>query len=65
MDELRDDRITLFATELPEGVYTYTYYARATTYSSFIMPPTYAEEMYSPDVFGRTATMRVNVSDLK
>ncbi|NTV46076.1 MAG: hypothetical protein HGB11_06055 [Chlorobiales bacterium] len=63
--ELRDDRVTLFATTLSAGVHTYTYFARATSYGQFTMPPTYAEEMYQPEVFGRTGTARVTVSDLK
>ncbi len=59
--ELRDDRVTLFAERLSPGLHTYTYYARATTYGSFVLPPSYAEEMYSPEVFGRTATERVKI----
>lgn len=54
--ELRNDRVTLFATVLPRGVYTYTYQARALTYGTFTLPPTTAEEMYEPEVFGRTGS---------
>ncbi|NTV46460.1 MAG: hypothetical protein HGB11_08080 [Chlorobiales bacterium] len=63
--ELRDDRVTLFATTLSAGVHTYTYFARATCYGQFTMPPTYAEQMYQPEVFGRTRTARITISDLK
>ncbi len=59
--ELRDDRVTLFAERLSPGLHTYTYYARATTYGNFVLPPSYAEEMYSPEVFGRTGTERIKV----
>ncbi|HEU0012318.1 MAG TPA: alpha-2-macroglobulin family protein, partial [Longimicrobium sp.] len=55
---LRDDRVEAFASHLPAGVYTYTYVARATTPGLFIAPPPRAEEMYSPETFGRGATDR-------
>jgi len=35
--------------------------ARATTPGEFVVPPPKAEEMYSPEVFGRGATDRVVV----
>jgi uncharacterized protein YfaS (alpha-2-macroglobulin family) len=52
--ELRDDRVVYFATILWKGVYTATYVARATTPGVFIRPPAQAEEMYNPDVHGRS-----------
>ena len=58
---LRDERAEAFTSLLWEGVYTYTYVARATTLGNFIVPPTKAEEMYSPEVFGRSGTERVIV----
>jgi uncharacterized protein YfaS (alpha-2-macroglobulin family) len=58
---LRDDRAEAFTSLLPAGVYTYTYVARATTPGLFIVPPTRAEEMYSPETFGRGGTDRVIV----
>ncbi|CAA9356548.1 MAG: hypothetical protein AVDCRST_MAG68-4056, partial [uncultured Gemmatimonadetes bacterium] len=58
---LRDDRAEVFSTLLPAGVYTYSYVARATTPGLFIVPPPRAEEMYSPETFGRGATERVIV----
>lgn len=60
---LRDDRVEAFASLLPAGVYTYTYVARATTPGLFIVPPPRAEEMYSPETFGRGATDRVIVEE--
>jgi len=59
--ELRDDRVTLFAQRLPAGLHTFTYYARATTYGNFVMPPSYGEKMYEPEVYGRTSTARLRV----
>ncbi|MBP8997140.1 MAG: Ig-like domain-containing protein [Anaerolineaceae bacterium] len=53
---LREDRAEAFTTLLWDGVYDYTYYARATTPGTFIVPPAKAEEMYSPEVFGRTGS---------
>ncbi|MCL4860764.1 MAG: hypothetical protein KJZ93_15215 [Caldilineaceae bacterium] len=56
---LRDARAEAFATLLWEGVYEYTYVARATTPGEFVAPPAKAEEMYSPEVFGRSGVDRV------
>lgn len=50
---LRDSRVEVFTSLLWDGVYEYTYFARATMPGTFIVPPTKAEEMYSPEVFGR------------
>jgi len=61
--ELRDDRVTLFAEKLRRGVHTYTYYARAITCGTFVMPPSTAEKMYQPEVFGRTGTARLIISE--
>ena len=58
---LRDDRAEAFTSYLPAGVYTYSYVARATTPGQFVAPPPRAEEMYSPEVFGRGRTDRVTV----
>jgi hypothetical protein len=58
---LRDERAEAFTTLLWEGVYEYTYIARATTPGRFVVPPTKVEEMYSPEVFGRSASMVVIV----
>ena len=53
---LRDERAEAFTTLLWDGVYEYTYLARATTPGTFIAPPARAEEMYSPEVFGRSGS---------
>jgi uncharacterized protein YfaS (alpha-2-macroglobulin family) len=55
-ENLRDDRVEAFAALLWEGVHDYTYYARATTPGRFVASPTKAEEMYAPEVFGRSGT---------
>jgi uncharacterized protein YfaS (alpha-2-macroglobulin family) len=58
---LRDNRAEAFTSLLWDGVYDYTYVARATTPGTFVVPPATAEEMYSPEVFGRSASDRVIV----
>ncbi|MEN6525561.1 MAG: MG2 domain-containing protein [Candidatus Polarisedimenticolia bacterium] len=52
--ELRDDRVLAFADELPAGMHTLTVALRATTAGTFLLPPARAEEMYAPEVFGRS-----------
>jgi uncharacterized protein YfaS (alpha-2-macroglobulin family) len=59
--ERHDDRVDLFATRLSEGNHEFTYMLRATTAGTFITAPLHAEEMYEPEVFGRTATDVVEV----
>jgi hypothetical protein len=56
-----DDRIQLFATRLAEGHHVFSYIARATTAGTFRTAPAHAEEMYAPEVFGRTATAVIEV----
>ena len=58
---LRDSRAEAFTTYLWDGVYEYSYVARATTPGAFVAPPAKAEEMYSPEVFGRSGTDMVVV----
>jgi len=58
---LRDERAEAFTSLLWEGVYKYSYVARATTPGDFVVPPAKAEEMYHPETFGRGKTDRVRV----
>ena len=59
--ERHDDRVQLFATRLSEGRHEFTYIVRATTAGTFRTAPARAEEMYEPEVFGRTATSVIEV----
>lgn len=59
--ELRDDRVLFFVDHMAAGMYHYRYLARATTLGKFVVPPTKAEEMYTPETFGRTAASLVEV----
>jgi uncharacterized protein YfaS (alpha-2-macroglobulin family) len=61
--ELRDDRVQLFADTVPPGIHTYVYLARATTIGKFVTAPTHVEQMYSPEVFGRTGSFTFEVKE--
>jgi len=58
---LRDEKAEIFKSLLYEGVWNYSYVARATTPGDFVAPPAKAEEMYSPETFGRSRTDFVKV----
>jgi uncharacterized protein YfaS (alpha-2-macroglobulin family) len=51
----------LFATRLDEGRHEFSYIVRATTAGTFRTAPAHAEEMYEPEVFGRTETAVIEV----
>jgi uncharacterized protein YfaS (alpha-2-macroglobulin family) len=59
--EVRDDRVLFFVDALPPGLWHFRYLARATTLGHFVVPPARAEEMYQPEVFGRTGAYEVTV----
>ena len=62
--ERHDDRVQLFATRLSEGRHEFSYVVRATTAGTFRTAPARAEEMYEPEVFGRTATTVIEVQEV-
>jgi hypothetical protein len=59
--ERHDDRVLLFATRLAEGHHEFSYVLRATTAGTFNIAPATVEEMYEPEVSGRTRTGRIEV----
>jgi hypothetical protein len=59
--ERHDDRVQLFATRLSEGLHEFGYIVRATTAGTFRTAPARAEEMYEPEVVGRTATTVIEI----
>jgi uncharacterized protein YfaS (alpha-2-macroglobulin family) len=61
--EFRDDRVFLFAQDLPAGVYTYEYLERATTPGKFRDRPATAFEMYYPETFGQTGGGWVDIRE--
>lgn len=60
--ELRDTGLLLYAEQVNPGTYTYKYKLRAAAPGSFVRAPSYAEEMYTPEVFGRTGGETVDVT---
>jgi alpha-2-macroglobulin len=60
---LRDDRTEVFKSDVPPGVYTYSYFVHATTAGQFLAPPAKVEEMYNPETFGRCASSRITIDD--
>lgn len=60
-EEIRDDRVLYFVDHMPAGVARFRYLARATSAGRFIVPPTRAEAMYEPEIFGRTAATILEV----
>ncbi len=60
---LRDDRTEAFSSYLWAGTHEYSYVARATTPGTFVVPPARAEEIYAPEVFGRSASDTVIIED--
>lgn len=61
--EQRDDRVLLFADNLPKGVYTYSFLVRAGLPGKYHHLPASATEMYFPEVFGRTSGEWVEIKE--
>jgi alpha-2-macroglobulin len=60
-ENMRDNRSEVFSMQLAEGTHRFSYTARATTPGTFIAAPAKAEEMYSPETFGRSSGTTVVV----
>lgn len=59
--ELRHHAARFYSEYLPPGNYHLSYTAQAIAPGDFTVMPAKAEEMYDPDVFGRTAPARLKV----
>ncbi|HEY1955984.1 MAG TPA: MG2 domain-containing protein [Polyangiaceae bacterium] len=59
--EMKDDRVLTFVPHVLPGMYHFRYLARATAVGTYVMPPTSASCMYTPDIFGRTAASSFEV----
>jgi uncharacterized protein YfaS (alpha-2-macroglobulin family) len=59
--EMHDDRVLTFVEHMPAGMYHYRYLTRATTLGNFVVPPTKAECMYDPEVFGRSGASHLEI----
>jgi alpha-2-macroglobulin len=60
--EVRDRRVTFFATQLEPGEHSFTYLARATVAGVFSALPAQAYPMYEPEVWSRSAGMRIHIA---
>jgi len=60
--EVRDDRVTFFASHLPPGTHHFEYAARAITPGTFSARPAEAYAMYRPEVWGRSSSEVVRVA---
>lgn len=59
--ERHDNRVILFADSLTPGVHVHRYLARALNFGTYIIPGTKVEQMYAPEVFGRSSEMVLKV----
>ncbi|PID57875.1 hypothetical protein CSB45_06565 [candidate division KSB3 bacterium] len=59
--EYKDDRVVFYADNVPQGVHTISYLVSAEHSGSFNLPPTFASEMYAPEVFGMTGADMLEV----
>lgn len=57
--EIRADRVLIFCDTLPAGAFSFQYLARVRTAGDVIAPATKVEEMYRPERFGLSETMKV------
>ncbi len=61
--ESHDDRVFLFVERLEPGVYEYEYYLRALIPGVFQHLPARAEELYFPEIFGRTSGDIITITE--
>lgn len=59
--EIYDDKIMAFADYLTAGEHKYSYLVQAVTPGKFSLPAAYVEQMYEPEVYGRTASGNVEI----
>jgi alpha-2-macroglobulin len=59
--ELRHDSARFYSDYLPPGNYHLSYAAQAIASGAFSAMPTMAQEMYDPDVYGKTEGLTLNV----
>ena len=60
-EELRADRVVVFADRLHRGVHKHTIYLRPTTPGQFVLPSAQAEAMYEPELYGRTTMSQIEI----
>jgi len=60
--ETHDDRVFLYVERMSPGVYEYEYFLRALVPGEFQHLPAKAEELFFPEVFGRTGGGTIEVT---
>ena len=61
--EIRHDSVRFYSDYLPAGNYHLSYAAQAIATGSFSALPAMAQEMYDPDVFGKTEALTLKVDE--
>ena len=61
--EFRDEKVTMFASWVPQGKHALKYRLRAETPGKFHALPTVSEAMYAPLVRANSDEMRINIAD--
>jgi uncharacterized protein YfaS (alpha-2-macroglobulin family) len=61
--ELRHDAARFYSEYLPAGNYHLSYTAQAIATGEFTSMPAHAEEMYDPDIYGRSLPATLNVQE--
>lgn len=61
--EIRDDAIVWSDEYVPAGVYHIRYPVRATTAGMYLMPGATAFEFYEPEIFGRSRTRAIEITE--
>ena len=57
--EVRADRVLYFCDHLPSGAFTFNYLARVRSAGTVTAPATKVEEMYRPERFGLSDTLKM------
>ncbi len=63
--EIRNDRVLAFRNQTWNGIYEYTYYARAVCEGEFMMPSSKIQLMYDPEVVAYTPQGKVVIKGNK
>ncbi len=63
--EIRNDRLLAFRNRAWNGIYEYSYYARAVCEGEFVMPSTKIQLMYDPDVVAYTPQGKIVIKGNK
>lgn len=61
--EIKHDTVRFYSDYLPAGNYHLSYTAQAIASGAFARQPTHAEEMYDPDIFGKSRPGRLIVEE--